>query len=112
MPLTTLVTSGCSSVATPVVPPCSFDQSVLDFIEVDLRFALGCFSEGNDSDFIIGLRMSDRNGHPSQQAKGNETLFTISKARVFKRKCESLEHKCRVNKVQTMLLQVEGAFAL
>ena len=56
--------------------------------------------------------MSDRNGHPSQQAKGNETLFTISKARVFKRKCESLEHKCRVNKVQTMLLQVEGAFAL
>ena len=32
-------------------------QSVFDFIEVDLRFASGCFTEGDNADFMFVLRV-------------------------------------------------------
>ena len=33
-------------------------QSVLDCMEVDLRFALGCFAERDDADFMFDLRVN------------------------------------------------------
>ena len=52
--------SGCSGVGfTSPASDLRRAQSVLDFIEVDLRLALGCFSERDDADFIFILRMYD-----------------------------------------------------
>ncbi len=48
--------SGCSLLSDAALA-FSLAQSVLDFTEVDLRFALCGFAEGDDADFMFTLRM-------------------------------------------------------
>ena len=60
IPLTMCSTeaSGCSILAeTFALPERTLDQSVSDGLEVDARFRAGCFTEGDDADFIFGLRV-------------------------------------------------------
>jgi hypothetical protein len=50
--------SGCSTDAEGLAA-FKRPQSVFDFTEVDLRFALCGLSERDDADFIVTLRMND-----------------------------------------------------
>jgi hypothetical protein len=36
------------------------EQTVLDLLEVEVDFTIRCFAEGDDPDFIFGLRVDDR----------------------------------------------------
>jgi hypothetical protein len=70
--------SGCSSlVVLELLLDFSRAQSVLDFIEVDVRFALRGFAERDDADFMFTLRMNDRNGNPGEQAERHEALLAV-----------------------------------
>lgn len=56
---------------------CNRAQSVLDLTEVDLGFALRGFAEGDDADFIFGLRVDYRHRGASKQPERYDPLFTV-----------------------------------
>jgi len=102
--------SGCSRVATPLGPALSLAQSVLDLVEVDLRFTLRGFAEGDDADFMLGLRVNDGYRSPSQQTKGDEPLLAVREPVVLEREREAIEHERSIDEVEPMSLQVRGTF--
>lgn len=55
-------------------PALSVAQSVLDLVEIDLRFTLRGFAEGDDTDFMLGLGMNDGYRSSSKQVKGYEPV--------------------------------------
>ena len=115
MPRTMCFTSasGCSSVGIPLASEeRRRAQSVLDLREVEVCFTLRGFAEGDDADFIVGLRVNYRNRDASKQAKRLEPLLAIGKARVFIGECESIEDGRRVNEIKAMILDIAGTFAL
>jgi hypothetical protein len=61
-------------------------QSVLDLLEVDVGFTLRGLAEGDDADFIFGLRVNYRNWDAGQKAKRLEPLplFTVVEPIIFK----------------------------
>jgi antitoxin YefM len=101
--------SGWSEVglATPFL---NWAKSVFDFMEVDLRLALGGFSERDDADFMFILRGHNWNGDAHKQAQGNETLLAITEAIILKSECHAFENTWRISKIKTMRLDVGFAF--
>ena len=75
--------SGCSFVGTLSVDGSSRrPQSVFDLLVAELGFTLRCFAEGDDADFILELRMNDRNRRASKDAERLEPM----------RSCTSIFH--------------------
>src|SRR5690348_17458396 len=104
--------SGCSCVTAPAGPALSLAQSVLDLAEVDLRFTLRCFAEGDDADFMLGLRMDDGHRSSSQQAKGDEPLLAVGEPIVLERERETVEHLRSIDEVESVGLQIGSTFGL
>ena len=115
MPLTTRAgsNSGCSSVGFALLSLLiKRAQSVLDFVEVEARFAGGRFAEGDDTDFIVGLGVGYRNRYSCQEAQPDEALLPVVEAIILVAEAEALEDARRVCEVQAVLLEVDGARAL
>ena len=70
------------------------------------------FAEGDDADFIFGLRVNDRNRDAGKQTERLEPLLAIGKARVFVCECESIEDRWGINEIEAMILDIAGTFAL
>ena len=70
------------------------------------------FAEGDDADFIFGLRVNYRNRDAGKQAERLEPLLAIGKARVFVGERESIEDRRGVNEIKAMILDIAGTFAL
>ena len=87
-------------------------QSVLDLLEVEVGFTLRGFAEGDDADFIFGLRVNNRNWHASQKAKRLEPPLTIAEAIIFKGVGHAFEDARGVDEVKAMFLEVDRALAL
>lgn len=90
----------------------SLAQSVLDLAEVDVCFTLRGFTEGDDADFIFGLRVDYRNRDTGQKAKSLEPLFPIVKPGIFKGEGRAFKDTRRINEVKAMIFEVDGALAL
>jgi len=84
----------------------------LDLREVEVYFTLRGFAEGDDADFIVGLRVNYRNRDTGKQAKRLEPLLAIGEARVLVGECESSEDGRRVNEIKPVILDIAGTFAL
>ena len=115
MPRTMCFTSasGCSFVGLPGIDGlCRRDQSVLDFAQADIGFALRCLAEGDDADFIFGLRVNDGHWDASQQAKRFEPLLTIGEAVVLKGEGRALKDSRCINEVEAVLLEIDRTLAL
>jgi hypothetical protein len=86
-------------------------QSVLDFAEETLRFAVGCFRKEM---ILISLSVSVSYGyrHSCQPPKGDKALFPIVKAIIFIGEGESLEHTRRINEVEAVFVETNRTFAL
>lgn len=91
---------------------CKRAQSVLDFAAADLGFALRCLAEGDDADFIFGLRVNDRHRHADKQPQGYEPLLTLRKAIVFVREGQPLQDAWCVNEIEPVVFYVAGTLAL
>lgn len=91
---------------------CKRAQSVLDFSQADLGFALRCLAEGDDADFIFGLRVNDRHRDADKQPQGYEPLLTLRKAIVFVRKDSPFEDAWRVIEIESVVFDVAGTLAL
>jgi hypothetical protein len=92
--------SGCSSVGTAeAFEDDSRAQSVLDLVVVELCFTARGFAEGDDADFMFGLRVNDGHWDAREKAKGFESLLAVGKAVIFERKGCALKHARRVHKV-------------
>lgn len=83
-------------------------QSVLDLLEIELGFIFRGFAEGDDSDFIVGLRMDNGYSNASQQAERFKSLLTVAKAIVFKRKREAVEDSRGIDEVEPVILEIAG----
>lgn len=115
MPRTMCLTSasGCSFVGAPGLEGASRrPQSVLDLLEVEVGFTLRGFAQGDDADFIFGLRVNNRNWHASQKAKRLEPLLTIAEAIIFKGVGHAFEDARGVDEVKAVFLEVDRALAL
>lgn len=86
--------------------------SVLDACEEDARFTAGRFAEGDDADFIFGLRVNDGHWDASQEAKRFEPLLTVGEAIVFKGVGRTPEDSRRIDEIKAVLLEVDRTFAL
>jgi hypothetical protein len=84
----------------------------LDLLEVEVAFTLRGFAEGDDADFIFGLRVNDRNWHARQEAKRLVPLFTIVKPVVFKGVGRAFKDAWGVKEVEAVILEVDRALAL
>lgn len=87
-------------------------QSVLDLVEVDVCFTLRGFAEGDNADFIFGLRVNYRNRDSSQKAKRLEPLFPIVEACIFKGVGRAFEDARCVDEVKAVIFEIEGALTL
>jgi hypothetical protein len=87
-------------------------QSVLDLLEVEDGFTLRGFAEGDDADFIFGLRVNNRNWHASQKAKRLEPLLTVAEAVIYIGVGHAFEDARSVDEVKAMFLEVDRALAL
>ncbi len=115
MPRTMCLTSasGCSSVgAADASEVARRAQSVLDLVVVEICFTARGFAEGDDADFMFGLRVNDGHRNAREKAKGFESLLAIGKAIVFERKGCTFKHARRVHEVEPVLLDVDCALAL
>lgn len=104
--------SGCSRVTAPAGPALSLAQPVLDLVEVDLGFTLRGFAEGDNADFMLGLRMNDGHRSSSKQAKGDEPLLAVREPIVLEREREAIEHQRSIDEVEPVSFQVRDAFGL
>ena len=103
--------SGCSGDGfTSPAPDFRRVQSVLDFIEVDLRLALGCFSERDDADFVCILRLYNWDSNASGQAQRSEALLAVGETVISKRKRRALKNACCIYEVKAMGLDVRCTF--
>lgn len=84
----------------PAGPALSLAQSVLDLVEVDLRFTLRGFAEGDGVDFMRGLRANDGHWSPGQQTKGDEPLLAVIESTVLEREREAIEHPRSIDEVE------------
>lgn len=87
-------------------------QSVFDFTEVDFRFARHGFAEGDDADFMAGLRVHDGHRYTSQQTRRHEPPFAIHVTVVLEGERERAKHAGRVDEIKPMGLQVRSTFGL
>ena len=87
-------------------------QSVLDLMEVDVCFTLRGFAEGDDADFIFGLRVNYRNRDSSQKAESLEPLFSIVEPVIFKGVRRAFEDAWGVDEVKAVIFEVDRALAL
>jgi hypothetical protein len=71
----------------------------LDFTEVAARFTGGRFAEGDDTDFIFGLGMGDRNRYSSQEAQRDEALLPVGEAIILVGEGETFKDASSVNEV-------------
>ena len=115
MPWTMCLTSasGCATEALEL--PASdlrLAQSVFDFTEVDLCFTVRGFAEGDDADFMIVLRMCDRDWNAGKNAKSDESLLAIREPVVFERLGQPLKDVRCVDEVELVLFEVDGSLAL
>ena len=81
-------------------------QSVLDLQEVELGFTLRGSAEGDDADFIFGLRVNDRNWRAGQKAKRLAPLFAIVEPVVFKGVGCAFKDPRSVKEVEAVILEV------
>lgn len=103
--------SGCSGVGfASAAPDLRLAQSVLDFIEVDLRLALGGFAERDDADFMFILRVYDRNRGASEQAQRNEALLAVGETVILEGECHAFKNTCSVQEVKAVSFDVRGTF--
>lgn len=103
--------SGCSRVAAPAGPALSLAQSVLDLVEVDLRFTLRGFAEGDDADFMLDLRVDDGHRSPGQQTKGDEPMLAVREPVVLEREREAIEHVWSIDEVEPMSFKFAARLA-
>ena len=83
----------------------------MDLLEVEVGFTLRGFAEGDDADFIFGLRVNDRNWHAGQKTKRLVPLFTIVKSVVFKGVGRAFKDAWSVEEVEAVILEVDRACA-
>lgn len=74
-------------------------QSVLDLLEVDLRFTLRGFAEGDDADFMLALRVNDRYRNAGQKPERHEPLLAVREPSVLEGEGEALEYTSGVDEV-------------
>lgn len=84
----------------------------MDLIEEEARFAGGCFAEGDDADFIVGLGVGNGDWHTRQEPQGHEALFSVGEAVVLIGEGQALEHVRGVDEVEPVFLEIDGTLAL
>jgi hypothetical protein len=84
----------------------------LDFVEEETRLATGCFAEGDDSDFIVGLGVCDGDWHTSQEPQGDEALFSVREAISFVGEGQAFEHARRIDEVEAVFLEIDSTLPL
>jgi len=73
------------------------------------------FSRSSKRDHVnafAGLQVHDRNGNPTQQAQGDETLLGIGKAIVFIGRCEPFKYAPGIGKVKSMISEICSSLSL
>ena len=103
--------SGCSRVGAPEALDSRRAQSVLDLVEVDLRFTLCGFAEGDDADFTCALRVDDGYWNTSEEPESNEPLLTVREPIVFKSEGKALEYTRGIDEVEPVNFQIRSAFS-
>jgi hypothetical protein len=88
----------------------SIAQSVLDLVEVDLRFTLRGFAEEGGADFMLGLRMNDGHRGTCQQTGRDEPLLPIAETIIFEGEGGAFEHARSIDEVDPVGLEVGGTF--
>ena len=84
----------------------------MDLLEVEIGFTFRGFAQGDDADFIFGLRVNDGHWGASQKAERFEPLLTVGEAIIFKGVGCSLENARCVNEVEAMLSEIDRPLAL
>ena len=83
-------------------------QSVLDLVEVDGFFPLGCAAERDDADFILTFGVDDRYDDPGKKTQSHEALLIVGEPVVLESKGDAGEDLPRVYEVKAMGLDVRG----
>ena len=87
-------------------------QSVLDLIEVDLRFTLRGFAERDDTDFMLALRVDEGYWNTSEEPESDEASLAVGEPIVFESEDKALKYARSVNEVEPVSSQIRGAFSL
>src|SRR3989344_999824 len=116
MPRTTCLTSasGCSDVSLMSLSFIALtrDQSVLDVLEEDDLLIFGRLAKRDNVNVIGGFSVHDGNRSAVQQAKRNESLFTVIEPVVLEGKSQALENPGGVPKIQAMIFEIGFSFCL